>query len=47
MLYLLEVEYHYIPFIYTMNKRRTIFKVEISFIKQNKTGLLKKHKLLP
>lgn len=24
-----------------MNERRTIFKVEISFIRQNKTGLLK------
>lgn len=37
----LKVEYYYIPSIYTMNKRRTIVKVEISFIQQNKTGLLK------
>lgn len=41
MLCLTEVEYHYSPSIYTMNERRTIFKVEISFIKRNKTGLLK------
>lgn len=40
MLCLTEVEYHYSPFIYAMNERRTIFKVEISFIRQNKTGLL-------
>lgn len=40
-----QVEYHYIPFIYTM-KKRTIFKVEISFLRQSKTGLLK-HKLFP